>query len=89
MRSCSIGDQFIPWELSELCQKAEMMPAIDRGRMLQLCRSLNRWSQRQQRLVAVAQEAINQLQLDVRYLRFDLEATRRERDAFRAQYDRE
>jgi len=30
------------------------------------------------------QEALNQLRLDVSYLTFDLEATRRERDALKA-----
>ena len=32
------------------------------------------------RLLRIAQEAVDQLQLDVKYLQFDLEATRRERD---------
>jgi len=35
------------------------------------------------------QEALGQLRLDMKYLMFDLEATRRERDEYRAQLDGE
>lgn len=64
-----------------------MLPNDHLRQLLPLCQSLNHWSQRQQRLVAAAQEAVNQLRLDVQYLQFDLEATSRERDAFRAQLE--
>lgn len=37
----------------------------------------------QGRLIQIAQEAVEQLQLDVKYLLFDLDATRRERNALK------
>jgi hypothetical protein len=37
-------------------------------------------SRLQTRLVHIAQDAVDQLQLDVKYLLYDLETTRRERD---------
>ena len=36
----------------------------------------------------LVQEAISQLRLDMKYIMFDLEATRRERDAFKNQLEK-
>ena len=38
-------------------------------------------AQRRRRIIAMAQDALAQLRLDVKYLIFDLEATRREKEA--------
>lgn len=38
-------------------------------------------TRRRRRILALVQEALSQLRLDMKYLVFDLEATRRERDA--------
>lgn len=40
-------------------------------------------TRRRRRILALVQEALSQLRLDMKYLVFDLEATRRERDAYR------
>jgi len=37
-------------------------------------------TQRRRRILALVQDALGQLRLDMKYLMFDLEATRRERD---------
>ena len=42
-------------------------------------------TQRRRRILTTIQDAIGQLRLDMKYLMFDLEATRRERDALRDQ----
>jgi hypothetical protein len=42
-------------------------------------------TQRRRRILALVQDALGQLRLDMKYLMFDLEATRRERDELRAQ----
>jgi hypothetical protein len=39
-------------------------------------------SQRRKRVLNLVQEALSQLRLDMKYLMFDLEATRRERDTY-------
>lgn len=44
---------------------------------------------RRRRILALVQEALSQLRLDIKYLMFDLEATRSERDALRQQRDEE
>ena len=40
-------------------------------------------TRRRRRILTLVQDALSQLRLDMKYLMFDLEATRRERDAFR------
>ena len=40
-------------------------------------------TKRRRRILTLVQEALSQLRLDMKYLVFDLEATRRERDALR------
>lgn len=42
---------------------------------------------RRRRILALVQESLAQLRLDVKYLLFDLDATRRERDELRAQLE--
>jgi hypothetical protein len=67
--------------LAELERHLARLPYRGRRQLLALCQELGGWSQRQQRLVQAAQEIIDQQRLDIKYLVFDLEATRRERDA--------
>jgi hypothetical protein len=67
----------------ELRVRIEMLPDIVRQKLLPLCEKVSQICRLQTRMVRIAQDAVDQLQFDVKYLVFDLEATRRERDAFR------
>ena len=40
-------------------------------------------TKRRRRILTLVQDALSQLRLDMKYLMFDLEATRRERDDYR------
>jgi len=42
---------------------------------------------RRRRILSLVQEALAQLRLDIKYLMFDLDATRKERDQLRKQLD--
>ena len=42
---------------------------------------------RRRRILGLVQDALSQLRLDMKYLMFDLEATRRERDDYRRQLE--
>jgi len=44
-------------------------------------------TRRRRRILNLVQEALSQLRLDMKYLVFDLEATRRERDSLRQDQD--
>lgn len=75
----------VPQELIELRNHLDALPLAARNKLIPLCDRVGHFSRLQGRLVRIAQDAVDQLQLDVKYLLFDLEATRRERDELRAQ----
>lgn len=64
----------------ELKKHVELLPLPNRQFLMPLCERLYHYTRLHSRLLRIAQEAVDQLQLDVKYLQFDLEATRRERD---------
>jgi hypothetical protein len=70
----------IPSELIELKRHVEELPLHLRQKILPLCERLHHYNRLHSRLLRIAQEAVDQLQLDAKYMQFDLEATRRERD---------
>ncbi len=49
--------------------------------------SVTEMVRRRQRIMGLVQEALSQLRLDVKYLMFDLEVTRRERDQYRGRLE--
>jgi hypothetical protein len=73
----------LPPELVDLRNHLDKLPKSLREKLLPLCECVGHFSRLQSRLVHIAQDAVDQLQLDVKYLAFDLEATRRERDELR------
>lgn len=70
----------IPAELMEMRRQIEELPVHHRQKLLPLCDRLHHYTRLHSRLLRIAQEAVDQLQLDAKYMQFDLEATRRERD---------
>ena len=44
-------------------------------------------TKRRRRILTLVQDALSQLRLDMKYLMFDLEATRRERDEYRRKWE--
>lgn len=72
----------IPADLIELTQAIEQLPVEQRVRLLPALRRVTESSVRRRRILTLVQEALGQLRLDMKYLVFDLEATRRERDEF-------
>ena len=77
----------VPQELIDLRAQMQHLPSYLRDKLMPLCERVGHFTRLQSRLVRMAQEAVDQLQLDVKYLMFDLEATRRERDEFRQQLE--
>ena len=76
-------DQQLPHELVELRNHLDQLPLAVRDQLIPLCDRAGHFARLQSRLVRIAQDAVDQLQLDIKYLLFDLEATRRERDELR------
>lgn len=75
----------LPREMHELAQVIAALPPQYRqdvdaayGRVVESVR-------RRRRILSLVQEALSQLRLDIKYLMFDLEVTRRERDELKSQ----
>jgi hypothetical protein len=77
----------LPPELMELRTGVQALPEKIRQQLLPLCEKLGQVSRLQSRMVRIAQDAVDQLQFDIKYLVFDLEATRRERDTYKQQIE--
>lgn len=73
----------LPRELLELGQKIAVLPAEQRRGLEASYEAVVETVRRRRRILALVQEALSQLRLDVKYLMFDLEATRDERDALK------
>jgi hypothetical protein len=75
--------RLLPREILELVEMIDRLPAEHRQTLEPVVHRVVEDSWRRRRILTTIQEAIGQLRLDMKYLMFDLEATRRERDAFR------
>jgi hypothetical protein len=72
----------VPADLLELTAAIQALPVEHRVALLPSLRRVTDSSVRRRRILNLVQEALGQLRLDMKYLVFDLEATRRERDGY-------
>ncbi|WP_153558051.1 transcriptional regulator [Roseimaritima sediminicola] len=77
----------LPNELKELVRAMEGLPAAQREALRPCVERVVQCSTRRRRILNLVQEALSQLRLDMKYLIFDLEATRRERESLQAELD--
>lgn len=75
----------LPNDLRQLAAAVRALPIEQRGPLLPLLDRVVESTTRRRRILTLVQDALSQLRLDMKYLMFDLEATRRERDAYREQ----
>lgn len=75
-----------PRELAELSAAIAALPIEDQ-RLLDAREGVVELIERRRRILSLVQEALAQLRLDVKYLMFDLEVTRRERDELQARLE--
>ena len=73
----------IPREVLDLAEALGTLPAEHRQTIEPLLGRVIDSNRRRRRILSLVQDALSQLRLDMKYLAFDLEATRRERDDFR------
>jgi argininosuccinate lyase len=78
------GDE-LPRELIELGKKIAAIPMAYQRDLEPIYNQVIESVKRRRRILALVQDALSQLRLDIKYLMFDLEVTRRERDALRDQ----
>ena len=78
-----------PKEIQELATVLQQLPAECIESIAPAMQKVVDCSIRRKRILTMVQEALAQLRLDMKYLIFDLEATRRERDEFKEQLEQE
>ena len=77
------ANEELPSDLVELIAVVEALPADVRAKIDPLLCRVMESTRRRRRILNLVQEALSQLRLDMKYLLFDLDATRRERDEYR------
>jgi hypothetical protein len=77
----------IPSEITDLVAAIADLPAEHRESLEPALRRVMESTKRRRRILTLVQDALSQLRLDMKYLIFDLEATRRERDDYRRQLE--
>jgi hypothetical protein len=78
-----------PIELQEMAKAIDALPARYRDAVAPALQRVIECSTRRRRILNLVQEALAQLRLDMKYLIFDLEATRRERDEYRERLEQD
>ena len=73
----------LPADLVEMAAVIESLPVEHRTHLESLFGRVTEATKRRRRILNLVQDALGQLRLDMKYLMFDLEATRRERDEYR------
>jgi hypothetical protein len=73
----------LPADIVELTHLIGALSAADRTRIEPVLTRVIDSTKRRRRILSLVQDALSQLRLDMKYLVFDLEATRRERDDYR------
>jgi hypothetical protein len=73
----------IPQEILDLADAINLLPEAYRNQIEPFLFRVIESTRRRRRILSLVQEALSQLRLDMKYLAFDLEATRRERDDYR------
>ena len=87
--SSATGENQIPADLQKLAAEVNALPGEQANRLAPMLDAVIESTRRRRRILTLGQDALGQLRLDMKYLMFDLEATRRERDEFRARLEQQ
>ncbi len=73
----------LPREIIDLARAITQLPLEQQNRLEPAYNRVVDSVRRRRRILGLVQEALSQLRLDIKYLMFDLEVTRKERDELR------
>ena len=79
----------LPKDVLDLINAIQAIPADQQMALKPFVDRMSVNTKRRRRILSLVQEALSQLRLDMKYLVFDLEATRRERDAYKDNLENE
>jgi hypothetical protein len=74
----------LPLDFQQLAAAIDALPQPHAANLAPMLERVTESTRRRRRILNLVQDALSQLRLDMKYLMFDLEATRRERDEFQA-----
>ncbi len=77
----------LPRDVEELIAAISSLPQEFRQQVEPILGRVVESTTRRRRILSLVQDALAQLRLDMKYLLFDLEATRRERDDYKRQLE--
>ncbi|MEE8450523.1 MAG: transcriptional regulator [Thermoguttaceae bacterium] len=77
----------VPKELLDLAAVIGKLPTEHLDKVEPVLGKVVESTKRRRKILSLVQDALSQLRLDMKYLAFDLEATRRERDDYRRQLE--
>ncbi|MDZ4657107.1 MAG: transcriptional regulator [Bythopirellula sp.] len=77
----------VPADLQRLAESIHTLPPDITSQLAPLVDAVMESTRRRRRILTLVQDALGQLRLDMKYLMFDLEATRRERDEYRSKLE--
>ena len=75
----------LPGDIQKLADAIAALPQRERDSLEPIFDQVASGALRRRKILNLVQDALSQLRLDMKYLMFDLEATRRERDEFQRQ----
>jgi len=81
------GQNNLPRELLDLAHQIAEIPGPIRSELDVAFSRVVDAVKRRRRILGLVQEALSQLRLDIKYLMFDLEVTRKERDELQERFD--
>lgn len=79
----------LPRDMEELIAAVGLLPDDARHNLEPILARVVESTTRRRRILSLVQDALAQLRLDMKYLLFDLEATRRERDDYKRQLEQQ
>ncbi len=79
----------LPLDLTDLMTEIDLLPEEYRNKLTDPLNRVVEYTRRRRRILNLIQEALSQLRMDMKYLMFDLEATRREREHYKSLLEEE
>jgi len=86
-RSTADKTDALPADMLRLAEAVRSLPESHLAVIEPLLSRVLESTKRRRRILSLVQDALSQLRLDMKYLMFDLEATRRERDEYRGRLE--
>ena len=86
-RVATVPAEELPADILRLASVIQALPAEFSRELIPALERVIESTKRRRRILNMVQDALSQLRLDMKYLMFDVEATRRERDEYHSRLE--